>query len=83
MLTNLTPSRAARARISAHETVPLQQFSTLDLIASITSKPLIELLALDFAVLSPIKVGVSAKSTEPSQPYCKSTQPLYELIKYL
>lgn len=68
MLTKRTPSLAARARMSAHDTVSLQEASTLDLIASITSKPLIELFAFPKAVCSPVKVGVSFRSTEPSQP---------------
>jgi len=36
-LTILTESRAAMATISAHETIPGQSASTLDLMASMTS----------------------------------------------
>lgn len=67
-----TPSRAASAKISAHETVPLQAASTLDLIVSITSKPLIEFL-LGNAFFSPVKEVVSSRSTDASQPFTKQS----------
>jgi len=66
-LTRTTESREAMSKISAHETTPGHIFSTSDLIASITSKPLTELL-LAAAVFSPWKVGVSSSSIDPSQP---------------
>lgn len=53
--------------MSAHETIPLQAVSTLDLIASMTSKPLIEFL-FGNAFFSPVNVAVSSKSTDASQP---------------
>ena len=65
--TATTESRAATARMSAHDTVWLQTASTWDLMVSITSKPLMELM-LGFAVFSPVNVEVSSNSTEPSQP---------------
>lgn len=68
MLTMTTESLAAIAKISAHETTPGHAFSTVALILSITSNPLIELL-LGGAVFSPLKVGVSSRSTDASQPY--------------
>lgn len=55
------------ASISAHDTTWGQMASTLDLIVSITSKPRIELL-FGAAVFSPVNVGVSSSSTDPSQP---------------
>ena len=65
-------SLAARARMSAQDTVPLQAASTLVFMASITSKPLAELL-FGTAVFSPVKVAVSSNSIDPSQP-CKQTK---------
>lgn len=55
------------AKISAHETTPGHTDSTLDFMASITSKPLKESL-LGSAVFSPLLEGVSSSSTDPSQP---------------
>jgi hypothetical protein len=65
--TNTTDCSAAMARMSAQETVPLHALSTADLILSTTSKPLRELL-LGPAVFSPVKLAVSSKRTDPSQP---------------
>lgn len=50
--TNATESRAAIVKISAHDTTPGHDFSTLDLILSITLKLLSEFL-LGFAFCSP------------------------------
>jgi len=61
--------------ISAHETTPGHSFSTLDLIPSITSKPLTELL-LAAAVFSPNNDGVSSSSNDPSQPCLFHHQPI-------
>lgn len=58
------------ATISAHETTPGHAASTLDLMASITSKPLKESL-LGGAVFSPFMEDVSSSSTDPSQPCLK------------
>lgn len=66
-LTKATPSRAATARMSAHETVALQAASRRVLMASITSKPLAEFL-FGPAFFSPVNVAVSSSSTDPSQP---------------
>ena len=44
ILTIATESRAATAKISAHDTTPGQEFSTEVLMLSTTSKPLAELL---------------------------------------
>ena len=63
-----TLSLAAMARMSAQETTPGQTFSTADLAASMTSKPLTEPL-LGLAVFSPWKVAVSSSSSDASQPY--------------
>lgn len=68
MLTRTVPSLAARARISAQETVALQADSTRVLMVSITSNPLAEFL-FGFAVFSPVNDPVSSSSTDPSQPY--------------
>ena len=62
-----TLSLAAMARMSAQETTPGQAFSTADLMASITSKPLTEAL-LGFAIFSPWKLAVSSSSNDASQP---------------
>ena len=71
-LTMATESRAAMAKISAHDTTSrLQALVTAALIWSTTSKPLIELI-FGNAVFSPIKVGVSSSRTDPSQPYVVS-----------
>lgn len=68
VFTRKTPSLAARARISAQETVALQEASTLVLMASITSKPLAEFL-LGAAFFSPVNVAVSSNKIDPSHPY--------------
>lgn len=65
----LTESRAVRVKISAQETTPGQTFSTLLLMAFMTSKPLTDLL-FGGAVCSPLKVAVSSKRIDPSHP-CK------------
>lgn len=65
-----TESRAAMARMSAHETMPGQAFSTAVFISSITSNPLAEFL-LGFAFFSPVKLAVSSSSNDPSHPYIK------------
>ena len=59
----------ARARMSAQETVALQDASTAFLIVSMTSIPRMELL-LGKAFCSPAKVAVSANKIDASQP-CK------------
>lgn len=64
-----TESRAAIAKISAHDMIGrLQALSTAALIWSTTSKPLSELI-FGIAVFSPMKVGVSSSRIDPSQPY--------------
>lgn len=67
VLTRRTESRAVMARMSAHETTPGHSLSTLDLILSITSNPLTELL-LGPAVFSPTKEDVSSSNIDPSHP---------------
>jgi hypothetical protein len=62
------PSRVASAKISAHETVALQEAATLLLMASITSNPLAEFL-FGAAFFSPVNVAVSSNKMDPSQPY--------------
>ncbi|CAA7392915.1 unnamed protein product [Spirodela intermedia] len=64
-------SRAAIARMSAHDTTPGHTFSTRDLIRSMTENPRTELL-LGLAVFSPIKFPVSSRSIDPSQPWKNS-----------
>lgn len=66
-LTSTTPSLVASARISAQETVALQEASTLVLMVSITSKPLAEFL-FGPAFFSPVNVAVSSNKIDPSQP---------------
>jgi hypothetical protein len=65
--TRRTDSLAARANISTHETVDGQAFSTSALMLSMTSYPLAEL-RLGRAFFSPLKLIVSSRSTEASQP---------------
>lgn len=61
-------SRAAMAKISAHDTTGrLQALSTAALISSTTENPLIELI-FGRAVFSPVKFRVSSSRTDPSQP---------------
>lgn len=67
VLTFTTESRAVMARISAHDTTPGHNASTLDFMASITSKPLKESL-FGPAFFSPLMEDVSSSSTDPSQP---------------
>ena len=68
------------AKISAHETTLGHSFSILDFISSTTSNALIDPL-LGVAVFSPLKVGVSSKSTDPSQP-CQEAK-YDEALNYL
>ena len=68
------------AKISVHETTPGHSFSTLDFISSTTSNALSNPL-LGPAVFSPLKVGVSSKSTDPSQP-CQEAK-YNEALNYL
>ena len=69
----LTESRAVRVKISAQETTLGQAFSTLLLIAFMTSKPRTDLL-FGGAVCSPLKVAVSSKRIDPSHPCQKNAQ---------
>lgn len=63
-----TASLATKAKISAQETTPGHFFSTADLAASITSKPLTD--RFGAASFSAWLLLVEFKSTEPSHP-CK------------
>lgn len=77
-----TESRAAVAKISAHDTTGrLQALSTASLISSTTSKPLIEF-RLGRAVFSPVKLCVSSSRTDPSQP-CAPKDPTNHQISIL
>lgn len=68
LLTMATESRAAMAKISAHETTGrLQALSTAALISSTTEKPLTEL-RFGNAVFSPVKFRVSSSNIDPSHP---------------
>jgi len=58
------------ARMSAHETIPAQAFSTWLFMLSINSKPLAELL-LGLAYFSLVKVVELSNRMDPSQP-CKN-----------
>lgn len=62
-----TESLAAIAKISAHDTTPGHTFSTAVLMSSITFNARIEPL-LGTAVCSPVKLAVSANSTDASHP---------------
>ncbi|KAH0470498.1 hypothetical protein IEQ34_000221 [Dendrobium chrysotoxum] len=62
-----TESLAVMAKISAQETTPGQAFSTAAFILSITSNPLTDWL-FGPAFFSPVKLGVSSRSKDPSQP---------------
>jgi len=71
-----TESRAATAKISAHDTTGrLQALSTAALISSTTSNPLIEFRFAN-AVFSPKNKGVSSSNTDPSQP-CSFPTPTF------
>lgn len=82
ILTRTTLSLAEMASISAQETTAGQTCSTADLIWSITSNPLAELL-FGLAVFSPVNVGVSSNSIDASQPYNynKTNQYMFETMK--
>ena len=71
-LTATTESLAATATISAHETTPGHELSNWDLMVSMTSNPLTELL-FGAAVFSPVKLDVSSNNIDASQP-CISDQ---------
>lgn len=71
ILTATTESLAATVRMSAQETIAGHKVSNLDLMVSITSKPLIEL-AFGAAVFSPVKLDVSSNNTDASHPCRKS-----------
>lgn len=68
--TKLTPSRAARERISAQETVALQDASSWVFMASMISYPRTEF-ALGPAFFSPVNVDVSSNRIEASHPFRK------------
>ena len=76
-----TESRAAMAKMSAHDTTPLQAFSNFLFILPTTPKPLTELL-FAIAVFSPVKVEVSSRRIDPSQP-CKRIRTLKFNNKYI
>lgn len=63
------------ATISAHDTTPGHTASTLDFMASMTSKPLNEFW-FGGAVFSPLKEEVSSSRTDPSQPCFQLKQPV-------
>jgi hypothetical protein len=71
-LTATTESRAATARMSAHETVCGHKASTRALMSSMTPKPLIDA-TFGRAPCSPVKVAVSLSSTDASHPCCSHT----------
>ena len=79
-LTKTVESRAARARISAHETTPGQTFSTASFMSATTSKPRTEPL-FGIAVFSPVKVELSSSRIEPSQPYLLT--PIHAWIEWI
>ena len=78
-LTATTESLAATVTMSAHDTTPGHIFSNWDLMVSITSNPLSELL-FGKAVFSPVKFAVSSKRTDASHPYYKK---LLKLVIFL
>ncbi|CAA7389295.1 unnamed protein product [Spirodela intermedia] len=55
------------AKMSAQETTPGHTFSTRVLMLSITSNPLTEF-TLGLAFFSPVKLEVSSRRSDPSQP---------------
>lgn len=67
LLTMTTESLAVIAKISAHETIPGQAFSTAVFIWSITSNPLTDP-RLGCAVFSPVKLEVSSSNSDASHP---------------
>lgn len=73
ILTIITASLAARAKMSTHDTTDGQAFSTSAFMLSITSYPLAEL-RFGKAFFSPLKFTVSSRSTEPSQPCAKASR---------
>ncbi|KAK6924426.1 Phospholipase-like [Dillenia turbinata] len=68
MITRTVESLAARANISAHETVAGQHSSSADFISSMTSNPRAEFL-LGIDIFSLIMLPVLSRSSEASQPY--------------
>lgn len=70
MLTATTESRAATARMSAHETVCGHTVSSSVLALSTTSNPRSDP-AFGPAPFSPVKLPVSSRSTDASQPYMR------------
>lgn len=66
-VTKTTESLATMASISAQETVWGQMDSISDLIESINSNPLREF-TFGAAFFSPVKLGLSSKSTDASHP---------------
>ena len=69
-LTATTESLATTAKMSAQDTILGHKFSNWDLMVSITLNPLRELL-LGPAVFSPVKVALSSRRTDASQPCYK------------
>lgn len=78
-LTATTESRAATARMSAQETTWGQTLSTWDLMESTTSKPRKDR-SLGPAVFSPVKLAVSSRRTDPSQPCHREESPVTRLL---
>ena len=72
-LTWTTASRAAMARMSAHETWLGQAASSSALMASTTSNPRREFL-FGAAFFSPVIVAVSSNNTEASHPYIRRSR---------
>ncbi|CAA6671482.1 unnamed protein product [Spirodela intermedia] len=70
--TRATPSRAARARMSAQETVEGQAASTRVLMSSMTLKPRTELL-FGRAVFSPVNVDVKQKKKKKKMMWTSRT----------
>lgn len=70
LLTSTVEPRAERVRMSAQETVRGHAFSSLPLISSITSNPLMEFL-FGPAFFSLTIVALSSNNMDASQPYAK------------
>ena len=63
---NETESLAAKAKISAQDTIPAHSLSTAALISSITSKP--DRVRFGIASFSAVLFCVEFNNTDPSQP---------------
>lgn len=80
LITKATPSRAASATMSAHDTIPSHSSSTRDLMVSMISWPRTD--KLGGALFSPVNVGVSSRRREASHPRNVRKEKVFFFIDY-